>query len=82
MKVLADKFLSSKAIDDAGLLDSQGVEALFAVHENPDTSTATQVQLDAVINHMLSVQMMHAQFVAADIPTQARQTADRLGWTI
>ena len=82
MKVLADKFLSNKAIEDAGLLDSQGVEALFAIHEDPDTSTATQVQLDAVINHMLSVQMMHAQFVATDIPAKARQTADRLGWTI
>ena len=82
MKVLADKFLSNEAIEEAGLLDSQGVEALFAIHESPDTSTATQVQLDAVINHMLSVQMMHKQFVAADIPTQARQTADKLDWTI
>jgi len=82
MKVLADKFLSNEAIEDAGLLDSQGVEALFAIHESPDTSTATQVQLDAVINHMLSVQMMHKQFVAADIPKQAKQTADKLGWTI
>lgn len=82
MKILADKYLSRQAIDEAGLLSSEGVNALFAIHENPQTSAATQVQLDAVINHMLSVQIMHEQFIANDIPRQAKQTADKLGWTV
>ena len=82
MKALADRHLSPQAVDAAGLLSSEGVGKLFAIHENPQTSTATQVQLDAVINHMLSVQIMHEKFIAADIPTQARQTADELGWSV
>ena len=82
MKALADRHLSPQAVDAAGLLSSEGVGKLFAIHENPQTSTATQVQLDAVINHMLSVQIMHEKFIAADIPSQARQTADELGWSV
>jgi asparagine synthase (glutamine-hydrolysing) len=82
LKALADRHLSDAAIEDAGLLSADGVKALFEVHEHPDTSAATQVQLDAVINHMLSVQILHEQFVAPDIPAFARQKADELGWTV
>ena len=80
MKTLADEYLSDRAIEDAGLLSVEGVKDLFNVHENPKTSTATQVQLDAVINHMLSVQILHEQFVANDIPAQAYKKAQELGW--
>lgn len=80
MKTLADRYLSDAAIADAGLLDAAGVRALFALHESPDTATATQVQLDAVINHLLGVQILHEQFVATDIPAQARARAAELGW--
>jgi len=80
MKALADQFLSDDKVAAAGLLDPAGVKALFDIHENPDTPVATQVQLDAVINHMLGVQIMHEQFVAADIPKQALAKARELGW--
>jgi asparagine synthase (glutamine-hydrolysing) len=80
MKQLADEYLSDTALEQAGLLDTGGVKALFELHENPETSTATQIQLDAVINHMLGVQILHRQFVAADIPQLARQRAEELGW--
>lgn len=80
MKSLADIYLSESAINDAGLLSTKGVSELFELHENPNTSSATQVQLDAVINHMLSVQIMHKQFVAADIPKQAAEKAQAVGW--
>jgi asparagine synthase (glutamine-hydrolysing) len=82
MKSLADQYLSSAAIEDAGLLSVNGVANLFETHENPDTSAATQVQLDAVINHMISVQMMHKMFVATDVPAQAAQKAREVGWTV
>ena len=36
--------------------------------------------MDAVINHLLGVQMLHRMFVASDLPELARQEADRLGW--
>jgi len=80
MKTLADRYLSDAAIADAGLLDVAGVRALFALHESPNTATATQVQLDAVINHLLGVQILHEHFVATDIPAQARAKAVELGW--
>ena len=57
-----------EAIEDAGLLDRDGVAAVFGLHEAPDTTPATQTQLDAVINHMLGVQILYRQFVAADVP--------------
>ena len=80
MKSLADKYLSNSSIEEAGLLSVKGVADLFSLHENPETSAATQVQLDAVINHMLSVQMMHKQFVEADIPKQAAKKAQEVNW--
>ncbi|NIP73277.1 MAG: asparagine synthase (glutamine-hydrolyzing) [Gammaproteobacteria bacterium] len=80
MKALADQFLSEDKIRDAGLLDAAGVQAVFNVHERPETPASTQVQLDAVINHMIGAQALHEHFVAADVPRQARERARALGW--
>ncbi|WP_455204263.1 asparagine synthase (glutamine-hydrolyzing) [Kaarinaea lacus] len=82
MKALADEYLSSNAIEEAGLLSVDGVKSLFEIHENPETSAATQVQLDAVINHMLSVQILHQHFIATDIPNLAQKKAEELGWLV
>ena len=81
MKRLADDYLGDRAVNDAGLLDPQGIKDLFAVHEAPNTSAATQVQLDAVINHLIGVQVLHRKFVAGDIPSMARTRAAELGWS-
>jgi asparagine synthase (glutamine-hydrolysing) len=80
MKALADQYLSEEAIREAGLLDPEGVRRLFQLHEAEDTSVSTQVRLDAVINHLIGVQVLHAHFVAADIPRIARRKAEALGW--
>ncbi|HSP01690.1 MAG TPA: asparagine synthase C-terminal domain-containing protein, partial [Thioalkalivibrio sp.] len=80
MKALADQYLSDEAIEAAGLLDPAGVKALFDLHESEDTTTSTQVQLDAVINHMIGVQVLHSHFVAQDVPALARKKAQELGW--
>lgn len=80
MKALADEFLSDEAIDKAGLLDKAGVRVLFELHEADNTSTSTQVQLDAVINHIIGIQVLHQHFVENDIPGQARKKADELRW--
>jgi len=81
MRALAERYLADDRLEATGLLDPAGVRALFARHDDPDTGTATQVQLDAVINHMLGVQILHEQFVAADIPRRARERAKELGWS-
>lgn len=80
MKVLADEFLSDEAIEVAGILDKEGVRDLFELHEDEQTPVSTQVQLDAVINHILGVQILHKHFVANDIPLQASERAQQLGW--
>jgi asparagine synthase (glutamine-hydrolysing) len=80
MRALADEYLNPTSIADAGLLSNQGVDALFALHEDDTLSAATQNKLDAVINHLLGVQVLHRHFVAADVPAQARAKAQELDW--
>lgn len=81
MQRLADVHLSPKAIAEAGLLSQSGVAALFALHDAPETTPATRNTLDAVFNHMIGVQVLHARLVAADVPAQARAKARELGWS-
>lgn len=81
MRGLADRFLSDEAIDEAGLLSREGVANLFALHEAKDTTAATLNTLDAVFNHMIGVQILHAQFVQTDVPALARARARELGWS-
>jgi len=80
MKALADDYLSDEAIEEAGILDKEGVNNLFELHEDEKTPVSTQVQLDAVINHILGVQILHKHFIANDVPLQAREQAEKLGW--
>lgn len=79
---LAEKYLSDEAIVEAGLLDIQGVKQVFDLHNAKDTEVSTKVQLDAVINHLLGVQILHQHFVAQDIPQRAANDAERLGWVV
>ncbi len=77
---LVRRHLSPEAIEGAGLLSREGVGALFDLHESPDTTAATRNTLDAIFNHLIGVQTLHAQFVARDVPGQAQARADELGW--
>jgi asparagine synthase (glutamine-hydrolysing) len=77
---LSRRYLNPQAIEEAGLLEVTGVTSLFALHEAAGTSVATRVQLDAVINHLLGVQILHQHFIAGDIPALARRKAQALGW--
>lgn len=80
MNELADEYLSSEAIKEAGLLSESGVRSIFDLHENGNITTATQNELDAIINHMLGIQILHEQFIATDIPALAKAQARNLGW--
>lgn len=80
MQALASEYLSKDAVASAGLLDYSAVQQVLAQQSAPETAAAERTQLDAIINHMLSVQMLHQQFVAADVPRQAQQRAKDLGW--
>ena len=80
MQELSSTYLSDSAIKDAGLLSVDGVKDLFALHDDKTITAATQNKLDAVINHMLGVQILHKHFVTTDIPALARQRAKELNW--
>jgi asparagine synthase (glutamine-hydrolysing) len=80
MQRLADRYLGDEAIADAGILDPEGVRAVFALHAAENATPATRVQLDAIINHLIGVQILHRQFVAADLPRRALESANELGW--
>lgn len=82
MKRNSDKHLSKAAIESSGLLSYQGVCDLFDKHERPETTVAEKVQMDAVINHLMGVQVLHEHFVDTDVPALARKRADELGWAI
>lgn len=66
----------------SGLLDRFGVQRLIVEAQSDDTLRARKVQLDAMINHMLGVQVLHKNFIATDIPALAAQRAEDLGWTV
>ena len=74
--------LSREAIETCGLLDPEGVAQLLERHRNPETPAAEKVQLDAMVNHLLGVQILHKLFVQTDVPAQARQAADARGWHV
>ncbi|MAL84267.1 MAG: asparagine synthase (glutamine-hydrolyzing) [Idiomarina sp.] len=78
---LAEQFLSEDAVKSAGLLDYSEVIKTFERHQDENVPNEERVQLDAVINHMLGVQVLHHHFVATDVPKQAEQRARELGWT-
>jgi len=80
MRAIADRHLSKEAVERAGLLDFDEVEKLFAMHDDPAITPEVQVQLDAVVNHMLGVQILHQFFVQTDVPSEAAKRAAELGW--
>jgi len=80
MQALSATYLSKQAIQEAGLLDAAGVQKILQRHGDANTPVSDRVQLDAIINHMLSVQMLHKHFVGNDVPAVARDRAKERGW--
>ena len=54
---------------------------MFNRYQDAGTSVAEQVQMDARINHLLSVQMLHEHFIATDVPKLTQEKAEALGWS-
>ncbi|MEM9448490.1 MAG: asparagine synthase (glutamine-hydrolyzing) [Cyanobacteria bacterium P01_E01_bin.6] len=80
MMALVDQYLSPRAIAQTGLLDNTAIQGIFARYSHPKTPVAEQVQLDAIIDHLLSVQILHGHFIASDVPKIAGDRAKSLGW--
>ena len=82
MRSLASTYLAKNRVQAAGLLDSGAVQAILDRHGDTATPVAARVQLDAVINHLLSVQILHSHFVANNVAQQAQADARRYGWSV
>ncbi|BAU10650.1 asparagine synthase [Leptolyngbya sp. NIES-3755] len=80
LRSLCDLYLSKRAIAEAGLLDATAVDQVLQRHADPNTPLSTRTQLDGIINHLLSVQLLHQQFVAADLPGLAKERSQSLNW--
>lgn len=80
MKDLADDFLSDDYVKKSGLLDTEGIKNLFTLHDHPETEASTMIQLDAILNHLIGVQVLYRHFVEADVPALAKKKAEELGW--
>jgi len=80
LRSLCDIYLSKRAIAEAGLLDAVAVDQVLQRHADRNTPASARTQLDGIINHLLSVQMLHQQFVAADIPKLAKARSQDLNW--
>jgi asparagine synthase (glutamine-hydrolysing) len=79
---LVQAHLSQEAIEACGLLDPEGVQELLKRHRSAETPAHERVQLDAMVNHLLGVQILHKLFVQTDVPAQAQQAADARGWHV
>jgi len=77
LRVLAQEHLSDRAVTSAGLLDPRGVQDLLRTYEDGSLPRAELVQLDAVVNHMLGVQVLHEKLIADDVPARAAEMAAR-----
>lgn len=44
---------------EAGLLDHEGVKAIFDLHDHPHALASAKVQLDAAFNYLLGVQILY-----------------------
>ncbi|MBE7381247.1 MAG: asparagine synthase (glutamine-hydrolyzing) [Leptolyngbya sp. SIO1E4] len=81
MRSLADTYLSQDQIDQTGLLDAEAVQTILQRHGDETTPGSERVQLDALINHLLSVQILHHHFVATDVTKLAQTQAHNCQWS-
>ena len=58
------------------------VSAIALISVSLLSPVSTQVKLDAVINHMLGVQILHKHFIESDVPEMAGVKAKELGWHV
>ena len=82
MKTIIYKYLSEEKIKEYGILDEIEVKKILDEFLSPDTKSSRKVQLDAIINHLLCVQILYKIFILGDIPAKAKNMANDLGWKV
>jgi len=82
MQEIVNEFLSPERIREFGILDETEVNDLLNKFFSSELDASEKVQLDAIINHLLSVQILYKIFIIEDIPNKAQKMADNLGWKV
>ena len=82
MQEIVNEFLSPERIREFGILDETEVNDLLNKFFSSELDASEKVQLDAIINHLLSVQILYKIFIIEDIPDKAQKMADNLGWKV
>ena len=77
---LMEEFANEEKIKEAGLIDYSALQDMIRSHDDPSVSRDHKVQMDAILNHVLGVQLLHHHFVKQDIPKKAAAKAHELGW--
>jgi asparagine synthase (glutamine-hydrolysing) len=80
VRELIEEVASEQSIKEAGYINYQAFQSLLTSHEDPSVSSDIKVQNDAVINHVIGLQLMHQHFIEQDVPALARQKAMELSW--
>lgn len=80
LMTLMNEFASEEKIKEAGLIDYDALQQMLQSHDDPSVSRDYKVQMDALLNHVLGVQLLHHHFVKQDIPKRAAAKAHELGW--
>ncbi len=65
VRKLTDRYLDEGSLRDAGLFDA-GRVAAFLEGYRTDTDSASLVRKDALLNHLLCLQILHRQYVAGE----------------
>ena len=63
MQEIVDEFLSPERIREFGILDETEVNNLLNKFFSSELDASEKVQLDAIINHLLSVQILYKIFI-------------------
>ena len=82
MQKIVNEFLSPERIREFGILDETEVNDLLNKFFSSELDASEKVQLDAIINHLLSVQILYKIFIIQDIPDKAQKMAANLGWKV
>jgi asparagine synthase (glutamine-hydrolysing) len=72
---LAERYLDPQRIEAAGLLDPGGVRRILDLQRRSELPRGDLVQLDALVNHILGVQVLHESLIERDIPRIAADLA-------
>ncbi|MGC1479140.1 MAG: asparagine synthase (glutamine-hydrolyzing) [Chthoniobacterales bacterium] len=70
VKKLTDRYLNEGSVQEAGLFDAGRVQAFLDGYRN-DTDAASLVRKDALLNHLLCLQILHRQYVDGAAPGRA-----------